>query len=135
MKNPKFPRLARFASAVLVALTMVSCSKNSPQGTSKNSSQPTVAVPPQVTPAAKRYHLTGKVLSVDKQSKMLNVDGEAIPDFMDAMIMPYQVKPEPELDKLAPGDAITADVVVQDEKSWLENIAVSRHPTAAGKPQ
>lgn len=101
----------------------------------KNSSQPTVVVPPQVSSAAKRYHLKGKVVSVDKQSKMLNVDGEAIPDFMDAMTMPYEVKPESELDQLKPGDAITADVVVQVEKAWLENIAVTGHSTAAGKAQ
>ena len=99
-------------------------------------SQPTVTVPPQATPQAKRYHLKGKVVSVDKQSKMLNVDGEDIPDFMPAMTMPYEVKPETELDKLKSGDAITADVVVQDEKGWLENIVVTGHSTPApGKPQ
>jgi len=76
---------------------------------------------------AKRYHLKGKVVSVDKQSKMVNVDSETIPDFMEAMTMPYNVKPVGEADKLAPGDAITADVVVQDEKSWLENITITGH--------
>jgi Cu/Ag efflux protein CusF len=48
------------------------------------------------------------------------------------MTMPYNVKPESDLDKLKPGDAITADVVVQDEKAWLENIAVAG-PAASGK--
>ena len=76
---------------------------------------------------AKRYHLKGKVVSIDKQSKMLNVDSEAIPDFMEAMTMPYTVRPETELSKLFPGDSITADVVVQDEKAWLENIAITGH--------
>ena len=101
----------------------------------KDSSQPTVVVQPPVSPAAKHYHLKGKVVSVDKQSKMLNVDGEAIPDFMAAMTMPYEVKPESELDRLKPGDAITADVVLENEKAWLENIAVTGHSTPAGKPQ
>jgi protein SCO1 len=77
------------------------------------------------TNSIKRYHLKGKVVSVDPKSKMANIDSEAIPDFMDAMTMPYQVKPEGELDKMKPGDAITADVVVQDEKAWLENIVVT----------
>jgi Cu/Ag efflux protein CusF len=96
------------------------------------SSEPTVQAPAQVKPAAKRYHLKGKVISVDPKSKMANIDSEAIPDFMDAMTMPYQVKPESELDKLKPGDAITADVVVQDEKAWLENIVVTGS-AASGK--
>lgn len=78
--------------------------------------------------AAKRYHLKGKVVSIDKQGKMANIDSEAIPDFMAAMTMPYTVKPEGELDQLKPGDAITADVVVQDEGAWLENIVVTAPP-------
>jgi len=81
----------------------------------------------QTSSNAKRYHLKGKVVSIDKQSKMVNVDSETIPDFMEAMTMPYNIKPEDAVDKLAPGDAITADVVVQDEKSWLENITVTAH--------
>src|ERR1700732_5352135 len=89
-------------------------------------SQPTVTVPPQVS-SAKHYHLKGKVVSIDKQGKMLNVDSESIPGFMDAMTMPYKVKPESELDKLHPGDMITGDLLVQDEGAWLENIAVMSH--------
>ena len=105
-----------------IALT-TSCNKTSPQPAGQ-----------QVTAAqAKRYHLKGKIVSIDKQSKMANIDSEAIPDFMDAMTMPYQVKPETELDKLKPGDAITADVVVQDEKYWLENISLVGSPAGEKK--
>jgi len=81
--------------------------------------------------SAKRYHLKGKVVSVDKRANMVNVDSEAIPGFMDAMTMPYTVKPADELDKLAAGDAITADIVVQDDNSWLENIVVTTHGAAS----
>ena len=73
-----------------------------------SSTQPTVVQPTPVTGTAKRYHLTGKVVSVDKQAHMLNVDGEAIPGFMSAMTMPYNVKPESQLDKLSSGDSITS---------------------------
>ena len=82
----------------------------------------------QSTPSnAKHYQLKGKVVSIDKRAKMANIDAEAIPGFMDAMTMPYEVKPESELDRLAPGDAVTAEIVVQDDKSWLENIVVAGH--------
>lgn len=83
---------------------------------------------PSLEPAAqaKRYQLKGKVISIDQQSKMVNIDSEAIPGFMGAMTMPYTVKPEGELGKLKPGEAITADVVVQDENAWLENITVAQ---------
>jgi protein SCO1 len=95
-----------------------------------SSNQPTVVLPPQVKADAKRYHLAGKVVSVDKQAHMLNVDGEAIPGFMSAMTMPYNVKPESQLDKLSPADSITADVVLEGDNAWLENIAVTAHGAA-----
>ena len=84
---------------------------------------------PASSNSAKHYQLKGKVVSVDKQSKMLNVDGEEIPGFMNAMTMPYPVKLESELDKVHPGDAISADLTVQDDNSWLENITITGHPT------
>ncbi len=80
--------------------------------------------------SAKRYHLKGKVVSIDKRAHMANIDGEEIPGFMGAMVMPYVVKPASELDKLSSGDAITGDVVVQDDNSWIENITVTAHGTA-----
>ena len=75
----------------------------------------------------KRYHLEGQVVSTDKQSKMVNVDSQPIPGFMDAMTMAYAVKPESEFDRLAPGDHITGDVVVGGGSIWLEKIVVTSH--------
>ena len=98
-----------------------------------NSSQPTVGQPTPVTGAAKRYHLTGKVVSVDKQAHMLNIDGQEIPGFMSAMTMPYNVKPEGELDSLSQGDSITADIVIQGDSSWLENVKVTAHGAPSPK--
>lgn len=95
--------------------------------TSCNKSSTQTAAQQVSAPAAKRYRLKGKVVSIDKQSKMANIDSEAIPGYMDAMTMPYTVKPENELDKLKPGEVITGDLIVQDESAWLENIAVTEH--------
>jgi len=52
---------------------------------------------------------------------------------MDAMTMPYVVKPESELDKLKPGEPITADLIVQDESAWLENIVIANPPATEKK--
>lgn len=104
----------RIVTALLVLCLAIACNRNAPATNSPE----------------KRYHLRGKVVSIDKRAKMANIDGEAIPGFMDAMTMPYEVKPESELDKLVPGDAITADVVLQDDTSWLENIVVTGHAAA-----
>ena len=98
----------------------------------KPPSQTPAATPPQS--AAKRYHLTGRVRSTDKRGNAVNIDGDAIPGFMDAMTMPYTVKDLTLLDKLTPGDQITADVVVQGDDSWIENVVVTGHTSAPPKP-
>jgi protein SCO1 len=90
--------------------------------------------------ATKRYPFTGRVVSVDSQAQSAIVDGDAIPGFMDAMAMPYKIKPAATLNHLIPGDSISAEVVVvqSDAKSddavpdyWLENVKVIAHSDAA----
>jgi len=86
--------------------------------------------------SAKRYALKGKVVSIDKNAGTANIDSEAIPGFMEAMIMPYTIKPASTLNQLQPGDLITADVLVEPDKYWLENVKVAGHtqPPAGAKP-
>jgi protein SCO1 len=85
--------------------------------------------------STKRYKLTGRVVSVDKANKSILVDGNDIPGFMSAMTMPYKVKNDSELDKAAPGDTISADIVGQNDDYWLENINVTQHSaTPPSKP-
>jgi len=88
------------------------------------------------SPGAKRYAFKGKVMSIDKTARTANIDNEPISGFMDAMVMPYTIKPASTLDQLQPGDTITADAVVQpDNTYWLENVkVVSRSQTPADKP-
>jgi protein SCO1 len=74
----------------------------------------------------KRYQLTGRVVSVDKATRSINVDGDEIPGFMAAMTMPYQVKDASVLDKLSPGDQIKGEIVVGNEGAYLENIALTQ---------
>jgi protein SCO1/2 len=72
----------------------------------------------------KRYHLEGTVISIDKPQQRVVVDHKEIPGFMGAMAMPYPVADPKDLDRLAPGDQITADVVVGDNRVRLANIVV-----------
>jgi len=89
--------------------------------------------------AAKRYPLTGRVVSIDPQDQSAVIDGDAIPGFMDAMAMPYKIKPPATLNQLIPGDSISAEVVVaqpdEDEHAapinyWLENVKVTARATS-----
>jgi len=85
--------------------------------------------------SAKRYPLKGKVISVDKNAGTANIDNEPVAGFMDPMIMPYTFKPPSQIDQLQPGDSIAADVVVDSDKYWLENVKVTGHSeTPAAQP-
>jgi len=79
---------------------------------------------------AKRYHLVGTVISVDTAHGSANIDGQEVPGFMAAMAMPYPVHDSKALAALSPGDQITADIVVTDTDSYLENIVVTKKATA-----
>lgn len=75
----------------------------------------------------KRYSLKGTVISIDKNGGTANVNNEPIQGFMEAMVMPYTIKPADALNQLKPGDTITAEVVVAPDKYWLENVRVTGH--------
>src|SRR5579864_8454115 len=71
----------------------------------------------------KHYAFRGRVVA--KNSDQLTVNQQDIPGFMPAMTMPYPVKDPEALAKIQPGDEITANLVVNNDKSyWLENVVV-----------
>jgi len=79
---------------------------------------------------AKRYNLTGRIVSIDKSTRSINVDGDEIPGFMAAMTMPYQVRDAATLDKLSPGDQIKAEIVMANDGAYLENIVLAQKAPA-----
>jgi protein SCO1/2 len=88
---------------------------------------PSQPAPANSQTATKRYSLKGKVISIDQRAAAANIENEPIAGFMDSMVMPYTIKPTAALDQLHPGDSITADVVVEPGKYWLENVKVTGH--------
>ena len=74
----------------------------------------------QTAPAKKSYLFRGKVEAVDKAAKSLSVMNEKIEGWMEAMTMLYPVDDLSVLDKLKPGDLITA--TVYDGDYSLHNI-------------
>lgn len=83
------------------------------------------------------YHLRGKVVSTDAAHGIVVLDHEAIPGFMDAMTMPYQLKDPSIVNELHPGDRITADVLVQksgEETVLLDHIVVVAQARPDYKP-
>jgi protein SCO1/2 len=123
----------RTHAAVLTAITLACMGLLSACGPSRNAKQGDAKVRTQAEdPSVKRYPLTGRVVSVDKAGQAINIDGDAIPGFMAAMTMPYQVKDTSILDKVSPGDLIKAEIVVGNDSAYLENVVASKAP--APKP-
>jgi Cu/Ag efflux protein CusF len=91
--------------------------------------------PPQQPAAGPlRYHLAGRVVSVEPAKQQVVVDHGDITGFMMAMTMGYSVKDPNLLTQLSPEDQITADVVVNGNDVYLENIVVVKKADKAKPP-
>lgn len=83
------------------------------------------------------YKLRGKVVSTDTAHGIVVVDHEAIPGFMEAMTMPYQLKEPSIVSDLHPGDTITADVLVTKDSQQtilLDHVVVIAQAKPDYKP-
>lgn len=80
--------------------------------------------PPQS--AGKRFDFKGKVVSVDRDKKEVTISHEDVKDYMPAMIMPFKLKDAWPFEQMAAGDEITATLVVDGPKSWLEDVVITQ---------
>ena len=73
---------------------------------------------------------------MDPGQKLLTLEHQDIPGYMPAMIMPFPVKDDRLLKVAAPGDEVTAALVVsRDNRYWLEDLVVTRRaPEGARAP-
>lgn len=82
---------------------------------------------------------------MDTKADSATIDGDLIQGFMEPMVMNYKFKPGSMLKQVAPGDSISAEVVViepdpnnrdADPDYWLENVKVTGHAKSppAGSP-
>lgn len=74
----------------------------------------------------RRYDLKGRVVSLDKAEYKVVIAHEDIPGLMDAMTMPFMLKDDWTFDVMNVGDDIQATLVVDGDRSWLENPVISR---------
>lgn len=77
----------------------------------------------------KRYELTGKVVSVEKANQLVNISHEEIKGLMPAMTMPFTLKETWPLEILKPGDIVTATLIIDGPRSWLEDVVIRQEST------
>ena len=75
---------------------------------------------------AKQYDMQGEVKALDPAHKTATIDAGKIGDWMEAMTMDYQVKPDSEFAKLRVGDKIQAKVVVSDSSYYVTDVKPAR---------
>ncbi len=115
------------ASSLLACVVLAGCHSGQKPGTQSAASQ-----------NYKVYKLRGKVISTNAATGEATLAHEAIPDFMDAMTMPYKLKDPSILSELHPGDMITADVLVSPDPNTdvlLDHIVVVAQAKPDYRPQ
>jgi len=114
------------ASAMLAVALMAGCHSAANPGNIGSASANTAV-----------YKLRGKIISTDKAHGIVVVNHEAIPGFMEAMTMPYQLKEPSIISDLHPGDTITADVLVSKDSQQtvvLDHVVVIAQAKPDYKP-
>lgn len=98
---------------------------------------PTAALRP---PATVRYEARGVLQKIDVAGRRAVVAHEAIPGYMEAMTMEFDVAAGAPLETLAPGDVIQFQLAVNDTHGWIESLNHTGHtapapvPVSAGGP-
>lgn len=70
------------------------------------------------------FPLRGEIVRIDSAQMRVTVSHQAIPNYMNAMTMPFKVHDAALLRGLSVGDSIQATLAVSRTESWLEQIAV-----------
>ena len=96
-------------AAIVLVLCLVACSKKS------GGSGPTSV------PGEKVYPIRGKIVS-KISGNSIDLDHEAIPGFMEAMEMPYEVRGAAVKDLPPQGSRIDAKLHVIDDGYWLTDV-------------
>ena len=68
---------------------------------------------------ARAYELKGQILAIRPEAHEVLIKHGDIPGFMPAMTMPYKVRGDSLLAGKAPGDLVTARLMVGKDEAWL----------------
>jgi protein SCO1/2 len=84
--------------------------------------------------AAQEYSVTGMVVSVDRANKTFSASIQAIPNYMQAMTMPFEVRQESDLQGLSPGVVVTFTLSVDRNTSHAERIHIVQYQNTEQDP-
>ena len=88
-------------------------------------------------PPVREYTLVGQIVAIDRATNYVTVQHGDIKGFMPGMTMPFPVKDPSLLERRAPGDLITATLMVQNTDAWLSRLTRTGSaplPAAGARP-
>jgi protein SCO1/2 len=100
-------KIVRAALPICAALISLSCARTVPRAD------------------AKRYELRGTIVSFNKDQRQVVISHEDVPGLMEGMTMPFTLKEPSPYDAMHAGDKIQATLVVDDERTVIENPVIS----------
>jgi protein SCO1 len=84
--------------------------------------------------ATERYPVTGLILKIDRPHQTFVASCAAIPNYMDAMTMPFSVRDPKLLDGLESSMQVDFTLVVEEDDSYVENIKVHSYQNLEQEP-
>ena len=82
----------------------------------------------------KTYPARGMVREIDAGENTVSIQHEAVPGYMPAMTMPFEVKDARELKGLVPGDSVTFQIMVTPKNGWIEHLRKLYAPVETNIP-
>jgi protein SCO1/2 len=84
--------------------------------------------------AADEYAVTGMIVKVDPAARTFTASIQAIPNYMAAMTMPFEVRDAAALQGLAPGVVVSFTLRVEKDTSYAESIRVVHYQNTEQDP-
>jgi protein SCO1/2 len=84
--------------------------------------------------AEQQYPVTGMVLKVDQLHRTFVVSCRSVPGYMDAMVMPFEVRKVKDLDGLTPGVEVNFTLVVEKESNYAEHLQIRQYESVEQDP-
>jgi protein SCO1/2 len=82
---------------------------------------------------AAHHTTTGLIVRTDQTGGLVTISHDAFPGFMDAMVMPFDMKGSARAAKLTPGDRVKFRLAMKGGRSWVDRVEViSAAPVDAG---
>ena len=70
------------------------------------------------------HHLRGQIVALEPASSLITIAHEKIPNFMEAMTMPFSVKDSALFRGVEVGDSVSGVVAIRKPEIWLDSLTV-----------